>query len=533
MQQDYWTNQQIELVVAGPGCSQRFVLAQPYALIGSDASCDVVLDDERLPGRCYVALVSPTGLLLGASLVRRSPARFQQLDGERGIRAGRFRIQFGIAAAPLRLQESSDLDPSKTRRSVVGRLRWKVEGRRKFADLCTGKPLLLGRSKPSRLCVNDPAVSTVHGLLYLHDQQIWLVDLASRNGIRVNNRRVRCSTLNAGDSCVIGETWMTFDSLPDALDNSGSAARPLTLPEEDREELRRRYDVLQSERETLAQEVERLRQMLDTQMQYRQALEHEQQEWRRRQFEFEHQQTLWLQQQTEQREQLDGRERTFETIRLEHVAEVKRWEHEREQEQSDWAQACQAEADRQAQQWEELVQRHRQMLAALESDQAELERAKSDLQEQKSVLAEVRLQLQEQERAWQTQCQSLARDREQFELQRQEHGTELERVKELLLVRRIRLQRDLHRRDAELTERETLLERREQALCERTAALERQTPARRPQRKIVLPPGVAESTARKRSESTSHVRTSERESIELSQSAIGIGRFHGFAQSSD
>ena len=90
---EFWINRQLELVVTGPDQADRIVLSQPYALIGSHPSCDVVLPDQRLPARCFLALLSASGLV-GASLVRRSKAKFQPLSGDRGIRVGRFRIQF-------------------------------------------------------------------------------------------------------------------------------------------------------------------------------------------------------------------------------------------------------------------------------------------------------------------------------------------------------------------------------------------------------------------------------------------------------
>ena len=124
---EFWDRRSLEVELAGPGSPQRFVLSQPFALIGSDPTCDVILPDERLPQRCYLALLSMNGLV-GTSLVRRSKSKFLRVNGDRGVRAGRFRIRFRVIESDPPSNEGAD-SASRRDASRAASLRWSIDGR--------------------------------------------------------------------------------------------------------------------------------------------------------------------------------------------------------------------------------------------------------------------------------------------------------------------------------------------------------------------------------------------------------------------
>jgi adenylate cyclase len=82
----------------------------------------------------------------------------------------------------------------------------------------------LGRDEDNAIVLTDPSVSRQHALLqYLDNNSIYLIDLGSRNGSFVNNRRVSIPTLlQDGDHLTLGQSQLEF--------HSGSLASPEPSP---------------------------------------------------------------------------------------------------------------------------------------------------------------------------------------------------------------------------------------------------------------------------------------------------------------
>ena len=113
----------------------------------------------------------------------------------------------------------------------------------------------------------------------------------------------------------------------------------------------------------------------------------------------------------------------------------------------------------------------------------------------------------------------------EFDRQRNEQLAEFERAKELLLVRRIRIQRDLQRRDTELVERQVQLDQREEALRERAAALQHEAEMRSRFRKIPLPPAVGKSGPRSRPNRHAEPRPTAGDAFELANPLLESADF--------
>ena len=79
---------------------------------------------------------------------------------------------------------------------------------------------LIGRSPDCDICIDDDGVSTKHALVHVkasellegHDE-IYLEDLKSRNGTRVNDRKIERCQLKPDD--VITIAWNRFKLLDD------------------------------------------------------------------------------------------------------------------------------------------------------------------------------------------------------------------------------------------------------------------------------------------------------------------------------
>jgi len=86
----------------------------------------------------------------------------------------------------------------------------------------------LGRDEGNAIVLNDPSVSRQHALLqYLDDNSIYLIDLGSRNGSFVNNRRISIPTLlQDGDRLTLGQSQLEFHSGSLTSPEPGSAGRP-------------------------------------------------------------------------------------------------------------------------------------------------------------------------------------------------------------------------------------------------------------------------------------------------------------------
>jgi len=71
-------------------------------------------------------------------------------------------------------------------------------------DLTDGR-FLIGRSTECQLSLDDPLVSRLHAAITVDGDDILLEDLGSRNGVRLNGRRIdRAEKLTHGDRLTIG-----------------------------------------------------------------------------------------------------------------------------------------------------------------------------------------------------------------------------------------------------------------------------------------------------------------------------------------
>ncbi|MEW6518151.1 MAG: FHA domain-containing protein [Thermodesulfobacteriota bacterium] len=121
-------------------------------------------------------------------------------------------------------------------------------------DAATGKeysislPCLIGRGREADLVLPDPAVSHRHALLEGTDDQVWIKDLESTNGVWVNGSRISARTsLHPGDFIQLGQLKFLLPA-PAAASAEQTVVlhvleRARVTPELDRRRLELIYDI--------------------------------------------------------------------------------------------------------------------------------------------------------------------------------------------------------------------------------------------------------------------------------------------------
>ena len=97
-------------------------------------------------------------------------------------------------------------------------------------ELTENAPLSIGRSESSALCIPDKKISRRHAEIVSDGENIFITDLSSRTGTRVNGRPIQQRTpLCIGDTIQIGETDLVLEKTTEVP--AASAPRVATQPE--------------------------------------------------------------------------------------------------------------------------------------------------------------------------------------------------------------------------------------------------------------------------------------------------------------
>ena len=90
-------------------------------------------------------------------------------------------------------------------------------------------PTVLGRSPESHVQVTDPWISSMHALFERRGEQLWVVDLDSRNGTFVDEERVHEAPIGPGTKLRFGKTSAELRARPEALEPQGLLADQRTI----------------------------------------------------------------------------------------------------------------------------------------------------------------------------------------------------------------------------------------------------------------------------------------------------------------
>jgi hypothetical protein len=113
-----------------------------------------------------------------------------------------------------------------------------------LAQLLADPFAIVGRDPPSNIRLTDDRLSRIHCVLYQCQEHLWLVDLLSSNGTRVNGHRVEASMLQPVDRIKLGNHWFRYrlegtQALPErpSASFSGEAVFEQTIVREQREQI--------------------------------------------------------------------------------------------------------------------------------------------------------------------------------------------------------------------------------------------------------------------------------------------------------
>jgi len=86
----------------------------------------------------------------------------------------------------------------------------RLDGGAKAVHELTGQKISIGRTPDNDLQIRESHISRVHAFLRLGPEATVLEDAASRNGVFVNDRRIRRELLKDGDTVILGKSRFRF-----------------------------------------------------------------------------------------------------------------------------------------------------------------------------------------------------------------------------------------------------------------------------------------------------------------------------------
>lgn len=195
------------VVILGKRVVQRVPLGVEALLIGSTEDADIRLQDRGVQSRHAEIQACPEGVILrplgeqAVVLIGGERIREQVL-----LHSGQ-QVNLGLYTLRVEGVETGEVGPLH---DELGKLELRVAGAplRRF-DLHDGARI--GRGVGCWIPLDDLSVSPEHALFYrAQDGRIWLRDLASRTGTRVNGQPIEDQALRAEDEISIGPFIFTF-----------------------------------------------------------------------------------------------------------------------------------------------------------------------------------------------------------------------------------------------------------------------------------------------------------------------------------
>jgi pSer/pThr/pTyr-binding forkhead associated (FHA) protein len=191
-----------------PPLQRRF--GQPYLLLGRDARCDLTLDDPQISRRhAYVQAVG--GRVLVVDLGSRSGVHWPAgrrasdwLDWDQLLRLGGASLQVSSprSAAGQAALVSKRTQLSRPESPVVFEATGGAAGARRWS---MSRPLtLVGAAETCKVRLGGAGVSRFHCSLVKGPLGVWVVDLLSSGGTRVNGQKASCARLEDGDRLQVG-----------------------------------------------------------------------------------------------------------------------------------------------------------------------------------------------------------------------------------------------------------------------------------------------------------------------------------------
>jgi pSer/pThr/pTyr-binding forkhead associated (FHA) protein len=197
-----------------PGAVPHLV-HKPFAVIGRDARADLRLDAKQVSLlHAYLQMID--GQLVIVDLGSRSgihgkdgPVRAEWLPPRDPVRIGPYWLRWldeSPGANPTACHDFTPLGRCSRGKPLIPVALEFLNGQRNQPWWQVDRVLTLVGNTPScKVCLGSPGVSAFHCSLVCTESGLWVVDLLSRAGIRINGARVPCARLEDDDRVQIGE----------------------------------------------------------------------------------------------------------------------------------------------------------------------------------------------------------------------------------------------------------------------------------------------------------------------------------------
>ncbi|MHB1033368.1 MAG: FHA domain-containing protein [Pirellulales bacterium] len=235
----YWCRQRLIVTIDGPEGRQVVATEKPFARIGCHQSSEIVLAEREARLRSLYLHATENGIYCASLLppwLDRPRFNGWIVENE-ALSLGCYRITASFAdgdqppdsGLPDLLARGST-GPAAPELEVSARSHDQQPTRRRLNRCLT----LVGRSEPANLCLGNRTVSRIHCVLYWDGLALWVVDLLSGNGTRLEGRPVETALLGPGGSLELGDVQLRY--VPEAEERtiawSRSSPSISTLPQE-------------------------------------------------------------------------------------------------------------------------------------------------------------------------------------------------------------------------------------------------------------------------------------------------------------
>ncbi len=239
-----WCRGTLRVSVEGLGQRDRVTTTQPFARCGRLDTCDVRLTAPGIPRRLLYLHATPQGLfaLPLVELGRFAPLPSGWLVPGVPARVGPYRVNWQwechLPGGAALLSDPSKLGSLVEKGSA--KQRWELDiyvdghrvGRYELSRVLT----LVGRHPPSHLMMTSRSVSGCHCVIVAEENQLWVVDLCSANGIQLDGRAALAGWWPAGVPLQLGRVTLVAKPMPSpvpigtALAKAGTSAKSFQQP---------------------------------------------------------------------------------------------------------------------------------------------------------------------------------------------------------------------------------------------------------------------------------------------------------------
>ena len=225
-QPDYWCNRGLAITVQGPDSRQRIEIDKPFARLGSHDLSEVLIPDKGVARRKLYFHATDDGVFF-VDLTRVASATSRPrgwLSPDDCIKLGPYRVWAELIPPAAgqggpRGETPADLEANGTAAEPQPVLIMSVKGKEIARRDLTRQLTVIGRRSPSTLRVISRSVSATHCVLYWESGVLWVVDLLSGNGTRLQGQRIEVAQFPPAASLKIGRAEFRhgdmFEKLPD------------------------------------------------------------------------------------------------------------------------------------------------------------------------------------------------------------------------------------------------------------------------------------------------------------------------------